>query len=62
MKKMAIALMAAAMSFGLTGCLDDSDDCSYYGTSGGCLNPSIPYSCPGSSQCSSSPSCSNISC
>jgi len=64
MKKLAMVVMAAAMSFGLTGCIDDlfgSDDCSYYGTSGGCSS-SIPYSCPSSSLCSSSPSCSNINC
>jgi len=63
MKKLAMVFMAAAMSFGLAGCIEDdnSDQCSYYGTSGGCSS-SIPYSCPNSNYCSSSSTCSNLSC
>jgi len=36
-------------------------DCRYYGPTEGCVD-SIPYSCPNSSYCSSSPTCENISC
>jgi len=35
--------------------------CSYYGTSGGCYS-SAPYSCPNSNYCTSSSTCSNLSC
>ena len=61
MKKLIIAVFGAAMAFGMTGCFDDSNNCSYYGTSGGCSS-TIPYSCPESNQCSSSSTCSNIGC
>ena len=53
MKKLAMLLMAGVMSFGLTGCLDDvvgSNDCSYFGNSGGCTS-SFPYSCPQANNC-----------
>lgn len=61
MKSLAAVFMAGMMSMGMMGCDDNSDECSYYGTSGGCYTD-IPYSCPNSNECSSSSSCSNLSC
>lgn len=45
----------------LSASRSSSSSCSYYGTSGGCYS-SAPYSCPASNYCSSSSTCSNLSC
>ena len=53
MKSIVMVLMAAVMCFGLTGCLDDvvgSNDCSYFGNTGGC-DYTYPYSCSQASKC-----------
>jgi len=62
MKKLVMIAFAAAMSFGLTGCIDElfgTDDCTYFGNTGGC-DYDFPYSCSQASKCyTSSSACSN---